>query len=226
MTSILEHTPALRATPLERGPSSASARTSSREGCPKGGRCGLVLIASLLALCVARAAAVTPLPDDPACSAVDRTFMLRANELAIGASGHGNGSYGAILVKNGKIIGEFEACSTTASDPTMHAETGLIALVSKTLGLEALKGSILYTSTEPCIMCCGAIRNAGIREFVYGVTALQVTRLRGGKLPEKPLQCREVFARGSATNPTVIRGPLMEAEGLVVHAIALSRVVR
>jgi len=172
------------------------------------------------------AASVTPLPDDPACTAVDRRFMLRANELAAGASGHGNGSYGAILVKDGKIIGEFEACSSTASDPTMHAETGLIALASRTLGLEALQGSILYTSTEPCIMCCGAIRNAGIREFVYGVTAIQVTRLRGGKVPENPLQCREVFSRGSQTTTTVIRGPLMEAEGLVVHAVHLSRTVR
>lgn len=172
------------------------------------------------------AAPVTPLPDDPACTAVDRKFMLRANELAAGASGHGNGSYGAILVKDGRIIGEFEACSATVSDPTMHAETGLIALSSKTLGLEVLKGSILYTSTEPCIMCCGAIRTAGIREFVYGVTAVQVTRLRGAKVPDRPLECREVFARGGGPAATVIRGPLMEAEGLAVHAVHLSRTVR
>jgi tRNA(Arg) A34 adenosine deaminase TadA len=181
------------------------------------------LVACLLPLTVP---AATPLPDDPTCTEADRKFMLRANELAIGASAHGNASYGAILVKDGKIIAEFEACSTTASDPTMHAETGLIALASKTLGLDALKGSILYTSTEPCIMCCGAIRNAGIREFVYGVTAIQVTRQRGAKEPENPLPCREVFARSAATTPTVIRGPLMEAEGLVVHAIALSRATR
>ena len=186
-------------------------------------------LALLVALGAARALAaepVVPLPDDSACTAADRKFMLRANELAAGACGHGNGAYGAVLVKDGKIIGEFEACSTTASDPTMHAETGLIALASKTLGLEALKGAILYTSTEPCIMCCGSIRNAGIHEFVYGVTAIQVARLRNGKIPADPLQCREVFARGAQTIPTVIRGPLMEAEGLVVHAVALSRTVR
>lgn len=174
----------------------------------------------------AQTAPFMPLPDDQACTQADRKFMQRANELAAGASGHGNGSYGAILVKDGRIIGEFEACSTTASDPTMHAETGLVALSSKTLGLEALKGSILYTSTEPCIMCCGAIRNAGIREFVYGVTAIQVTRLRGAKVPDKPLQCREVFARGSSTAVTVIRGPLLEAEGLAVHAVSLARTAR
>jgi tRNA(Arg) A34 adenosine deaminase TadA len=202
----------LRATP---GPISGWSKLHPYLGC----------LALLLASSVFAADPVTPLPDDPACTAIDRKFMLRANELAAAASGHGNGSYGAILVKDGKIIGEFEACSTTASDPTMHAETGLIALTSKTLGLEALKGSILYTSTEPCIMCCGSIRTSGIREFVYGVTAIQVSRLRGAKLPDDPLQCREVFA-GAQTMPTVIRGPLMEAEGLVVHAVALSRTVR
>lgn len=169
---------------------------------------------------------VVPLADDPTCTAADRTFMNAANARAAGASGHGNSSYGAVLVKNGKIILEFEACSTTASDPTQHAETGLISLASRTLGKDAFKDAILYTSTEPCIMCCGAIRAAGLKEFVYGVTALQVTRLRGAKVPANPLECREVFARGATASNVVIRGPLMEAEGLVIHAVHLSRVAK
>ena len=185
----------------------------------------LLLAAACLATIHLVAATPVPLPDDPACTAADRGFMRRANELAAAASAHGNGAYGAILVKEGRIIAEFEACSTTASDPTQHAETGLIALVSRTLGPAAFKDAILYTSTEPCIMCCGAIRAAGLREFVYGVTALQVNRLRGTKVPEDPLQCREVFSR-AGTQPVTIRGPLAEDEGLVVHAVAYSRVVR
>jgi tRNA(Arg) A34 adenosine deaminase TadA len=171
-------------------------------------------------------APVTPLPDDPACTPADRLFMNRANELAAAASAHGNGSYGAVLVKNGKIILEFEACSTTASDPTQHAETGLIALASRTLGRGVFDGAILYTSTEPCIMCCGAIRAGGLKAFVYGTTAIQVTRLRGAQVPANPLECREIFARGTQAAQTVIRGPLMEAEGLAIHAVHLSRVAR
>jgi len=184
-----------------------------------------LLAAACLATVHLLAATPVPLPDDPACTAADRGFMRRANELAAAASAHGNGAYGAILVKDGRIIAEFEACSTTASDPTQHAETGLIALVSRTLGPAAFKDAILYTSTEPCIMCCGAIRAAGLREFVFGVTALQVNRLRGTKVPEDPLQCREVFSR-AGSQPVAIRGPLAEDEGLVVHAVAYSRVVR
>jgi len=171
-------------------------------------------------------APVIPLPDDPACTPADRPFMNRANELAAAASAHGNGSYGAVLVKEGKIILEFEACSTTTSDPTQHAETGLIALASRTLGRETFEGATLYTSTEPCIMCCGAIRAGGLKEFVYGTTALQVTKLRGAKLPADPLQCREVFARSATPSAVTIRGPLMEAEGLAIHAVHLARVAR
>lgn len=225
MRTVSQHQPApfdlLKAQGLPNGVRTTPSPTTGRSKL----RPYLGCLALLVASSAFAAAPVTPLPDDPACTEIDRKFMIRANELAAGASGHGNGAYGAILVKDGKIIGEFEACSTTASDPTMHAETGLIALTSKALGLEALGGSILYTSTEPCIMCCGVIRASGIREFVYGVTAIQVSRLRGAKLPDNPLQCREVFARAQ-TVPTVIRGPLMEAEGLVVHAVALSRTVR
>jgi len=187
-------------------------------------RARLLLAFAFTALAVhASAPGVTPLPDDPACTAADRGFMHRANELAAAASAHGNGSYGAVLVKDGRVTFEFEACSTTASDPTMHAETGLIALASRTGGPEVFAGAILYTSTEPCIMCCGAIRAAGLKAFVYGVTGTQVARLRGARVPDRPLQCREVFARDPRTADTVIRGPLMEAEGLAIHAVHLSR---
>lgn len=183
-----------------------------------------VLLLSLTAAFAAAPGAVVPLPDDPSCTAADRTFMLRAVELAAAASAHGNGAYGAVLVKEGKIIMEFEAQSTSSKDVTKHAETGLVSAASRKFGRDALADTILYTSTEPCIMCCGAIRSAGIREFVYGTTGLQVTRLRGAKVPDNPLQCREVFERSPTANTTKIRGPLLEAEGLAVHAVALAKV--
>ncbi|MES2694252.1 MAG: nucleoside deaminase [Verrucomicrobiota bacterium] len=182
----------------------------------------LILLASASLLFAAAPAPVSPLPDDASCTAADRQFMLRAVELAAAAYGHGNGAYGAVLVKDGKIIMEFEAQSTSSRDVTKHAETGLISAASRKFGRDALAGTILYTSTEPCIMCCGAIRSAGIKEFIYGTTGLQVARLRGTKLPENPLQCREVFERGASAD-TKIRGPLLEAEGLAVHAVGLSR---
>ena len=146
--------------------------------------------------------------------------MKRANDLAASAAQHGSSPYGALLVVDGKIILELENNTRTSGDATHHAETGLISLASRRLGREALSKTVLYTSTEPCIMCCGAIRMAGIKKFVYGTTATQVTRLRGGKLPEKPLDCREALARIGGED-VVILGPSLEAEGLAMHAAAM-----
>jgi tRNA(Arg) A34 adenosine deaminase TadA len=146
--------------------------------------------------------------------------MARAYELAASAGAKGNSTYGALLVKGGAVLMEFENDARTSGDVTHHAETGLISVASRKFGRDALAGTILYTSTEPCIMCCGSIRAAGITTFVYGTTAAQVTRLRGNPVSANPLECREVFARTGRTE-VVIRGPLMEAEGLAVHAARL-----
>jgi tRNA(Arg) A34 adenosine deaminase TadA len=158
-----------------------------------------------------------PLPDDPAATAVDRDFMKRAHALAASAARHGNTAFSAILVKDGKVVMEFENDALTTHDVTHHAETGLISVASVKLGAAVFAGSTLYASSEPCLMCCGAIRTAGIARLVYGVTGTQ-GQLSGRQLPN-PLQCREIFAR--LGSPITVVGPVLEAEGLVVRAAAL-----
>jgi tRNA(Arg) A34 adenosine deaminase TadA len=176
------------------------------------------LRASLLLLAVAAVsqAAVVPLADDPACTAEDRRFIARTFELAHAATLKGDGGHGAILVKDGKILLEFASAGVSTGDVTKHGETGLISLASRRFGLAVFEGATLYTSEEPCIMCCGSIRSAGIRRMVYGVTALQAQRVSGRTLPVRPLQCREVYAR--LDYPIEIRGPLMEEAGLKLTA--------
>jgi tRNA(adenine34) deaminase len=166
--------------------------------------------------------AVDPLPDDPACTAEDRKFMARAYELAAAASAKGNGAFGALVVKDGKILMEFSNNAKTSGDVSHHAETGLVSLTSIRLGVNSMKGCTFYTSTEPCIMCCGAINSSGITRLVYGTTATQVGLLRGRKAPFKPLQVREVFARAGRPEVVVV-GPLMEKDGLAVHAAAFAK---
>lgn len=183
--------------------------------------CVLLLAMGGLAAQLAPVAPV-PLPDDPAATAVDRDFMKRAHALAASAARHGNTAFSAILVKDGRIVMEFENDALTTRDLTHHAETGLISVASVKLGSAALAGATLYASSEPCLMCCGAIRTAGIARLVYGVTGTQGQLLGGRKLPD-PLQCREIFARLGATITVV--GPLLEAEGLVVRAAALKPAV-
>jgi tRNA(Arg) A34 adenosine deaminase TadA len=168
----------------------------------------------LLAVC-ARAAFPTPLADDPACTATDRHFMARAYELARIAMSHGGAPFGALLVKDGKVLAEFSNCEFSTHDVTKHAETGLISTYSPKIDRATFAASTLYTSSEPCTMCCGSIRYAGIRRIVYGTTEEQFLRVIGRPPLPHPLASHEVFAR---TAPGVeVLGPLMEAEGLAIH---------
>lgn len=171
----------------------------------------LVLLAPLLL----QAADPVPLPDDPACTAADRAFIKRAYELAREAVKKGNPPFGAVLVADGEIIAEFRNSTVTGHDPTKHAETGLISAFASKIGRQKFRRGVLYASSEPCVMCCGAILNAGILKVVYGIGEGQIGRIIGDAPAKKPLGSREIMAR---TNPGVkVYGPLLEKEGLAIH---------
>jgi len=155
------------------------------------------------------------IPDDPSSTGVDRDFIRRTYEIARSAVANGNHPFGALLVYKGDNIAEFENAVVTTKDVTKHAETGLVAVVTQQFSRDILSESILYTSTECCIMCCGAIHWAGIPKLVYGVTASQARKVVGREYEGIP--CKEVFQR---INPTVaVVGPVMEEEGLKFHLL-------
>ncbi|HEV8046355.1 MAG TPA: nucleoside deaminase, partial [Terriglobales bacterium] len=85
-------------------------------------------------------------------------FMARAIELSLQnvRSGRG-GPFGAVVVKNGAIIGEGTNQVTSTNDPTAHAEVIAIREACKMLGNFSLQGCEIYASCEPCPMCFGAI---------------------------------------------------------------------
>jgi tRNA(Arg) A34 adenosine deaminase TadA len=159
---------------------------------------------------------VTALPDDPACTAEDRRFMLRALELARDSVAHEWRPFSAMLVKDGQVLAEYQNREILTHDVTQHAETGLIAAFSPKFDRATLSACTLYASSEPCTMCCGAIRFAGIGRVVYGVTEVQMMVVMSLPTDAHPLNSREIFARTAPT--TKVLGPLMEAEGLAVHA--------
>jgi tRNA(Arg) A34 adenosine deaminase TadA len=181
----------------------------------------LLLASAVLSFSSLSAQTIQPSLDDPSCDAADRKFMARAYELADSAVAHGNWPFGALLVKDGQIILENENSKITTRDETMHAETGLVRKATQKFDKATLAACTLYTSTEPCIMCCGAIGWAGIPRVVFGVTSSQSNAIFDSYLPPQPpnpappLECREVFAR---VFPFVsVKGPLMEQVGLATH---------
>jgi len=163
----------------------------------------------------ARGAPPAASPDDPACTPEDRVYMARAYELAQYATTHGGGPFGALLVKDGKILAEFSNCVHSTHDVTKHAETGLISAFSPRIDRETFAKSTLYTSTEPCAMCCGAICFAGIGRVVYGVSEAPFERTMGLTPAPDLLASREILGRISPHTKVV--GPLMEMEGLKQH---------
>jgi tRNA(Arg) A34 adenosine deaminase TadA len=97
----------------------------------------------------------------------DAAFMSRAIELARQSAQSDEGPFGAVVVRNGKIIGEGINRVVPTGDPTAHAEMVAIRLACETVGSHVLDGATLYTSCEPCPMCLGAAWWARIKEIVY-----------------------------------------------------------
>ena len=97
----------------------------------------------------------------------DKIFLLRAIEIASAGISEGGGPFGAVIVKDGKIIAEAFNRVVLNSDPTAHAEILAIRLASYVLKTHELNECILYTSCEPCPMCLGAIYWSGIKKVLY-----------------------------------------------------------
>lgn len=105
------------------------------------------------------------------CSTKQSEFMTEAIQLSIDnvKSGKG-GPFGAVIVKDGKIIAHGANSVTTNNDPTAHAEVMAIRKACEVLGTFQLDGCEIYTSCEPCPMCLGAIYWARPDRMYYANT--------------------------------------------------------
>lgn len=93
--------------------------------------------------------------------------MKRALALAGEAAEAGEVPIGAVVVKDGQIIGEGRNAPREAHDPTAHAEIAAIRAAARAMGDERLTGCELYVTLEPCAMCAGAIVHARIARVTY-----------------------------------------------------------
>jgi tRNA(Arg) A34 adenosine deaminase TadA len=104
-------------------------------------------------------------------------FLRRAIALATQNVETGvGGPFGAVIVRDGRIVGEGVNTVTAANDPTAHAEVNAIRAVSKALGTFSLAGCQLYSSCEPCPMCLAAAYWARIDGLYYGASAADAAR--------------------------------------------------
>lgn len=143
----------------------------------------------------------------------EEQFIRQAIELARQARINGNHPFGALLVIDNQVVLTAENTINTDKNPTCHAETNLVQKAIRELTPEQLAKASLYTSTEPCAMCTGAIYWSGIRKLVYGLANEELAKLAGERLP---ISCQEILDR--AWDKVEILGPILTDEALAVHA--------
>jgi len=162
------------------------------------------------------------------CGTDHKHFMHRAIELSREAcEKHGNHPFGALLVDNDSQNVILEALNTvnTDNDRTKHAELNLASSASQKFTRDHLTKCTLYTSTEPCVMCCGAIFWVGIGRVVFGCSSEKlreiVKRKQKGENEKSSgsltIACREIFEERSKGLTIELVGPVLEEEAAAVH---------
>lgn len=158
-------------------------------------------------------------PREPAPSHRDLGLLRESIALSAESRSRGRHPFGALVAdRDGVVIVRAGNDSRPPDgDPTRHAELVAAAMAARRLTPEALAGSTLYSSAEPCCMCAGAIYWCGIGRIVYALSERRLLELTGDH-PENPtfsFPCREVLARGQ--RHVEVMGPLLEREAERPH---------
>lgn len=138
----------------------------------------------------------------------DADYMHHALQLARAAGDAGEVPVGAVVVKDGAIIGRGYNAPISRHDPSAHAEMTALRDAAQTIGNYRLVDCELYVTLEPCLMCAGAIMHARIARIVYGANDPK-TGVCGSIL--------DVFAEPRLNHhATVVAGVLAEECGLLL----------
>lgn len=144
----------------------------------------------------------------------DLNYLRVAIDIARKSRAHGNHPFGALLVdENGDIILQAENTVLTERDCTGHAETNLMRQASQKISPEALVKCTLYASTEPCVMCAGAIYWSNVGRVVYALSAQSFYDYSGEISRQALPSCRVILEPKGVE----VLGPALEAEAKKVH---------
>lgn len=146
----------------------------------------------------------------------DDDYMRQALELASRAQAAGEVPVGAVVVKDGEIVGRGFNAPITHHDPSAHAEMMALRDAALRLGNYRLVGCELFVTLEPCLMCAGAMMHARIARLVFGASDLK-TGACGSVL--------NVFAEPRLNHHASVRGGVLAEEcgSLLSNFFALRR---
>ena len=146
----------------------------------------------------------------------DEKFMRRAIELSAQALDQpGVRPYGAVVVKDGRIVGEGLNEAAKKFDPTSHGEVEAVRDACRNLKTTDLTGCELYTSCEPCSVCVSAMIMAGVSRMYYGASLEQSAAV----VPRPPLPPPTTLVREQVGRPVGERSMLPAETKLSGEAI-------
>ena len=115
-------------------------------------------------------------------------FMRVALEEAAKAGAEGNLAVGSVIVRDGSVVARGRNLVSTTLDPTAHAETVALREAGPALGVVDYSGCTLYTTFQPCAMCCGALITCGITTLVMGARPQPGEGRQADYTPERLLE--------------------------------------
>lgn len=158
-------------------------------------------------------------PEETMLDDRDGRYLRKAIVWSHAARRRGNQPFGAVIVSaTNEVLAEAHSSVVESGDLTGHAELNVIrALAGRGYTRDALALATLYASSEPCVMCAGAIGLAGIGRVVFGLDAerLQQYRRERRGWPHQALSCREVL-RASPLDIECL-GPALIGEAAAAH---------
>jgi tRNA(adenine34) deaminase len=148
--------------------------------------------------------AVRPAAGDDV-SAEDEGFM----RLALDEARQGDFPFGAVIVRDGQVVARGHNLGRTNDDPTAHGEMMAIRRCLAAHGSAALKGSTLYTSGEPCVMCMGAIVWCSFGRLVFAASVPQI----GSRMNQIMITSADIAAKAPFV-PIKITGGVLADEAV------------
>jgi tRNA(Arg) A34 adenosine deaminase TadA len=162
------------------------------------------VIAGLVAV-AAFPAAATAAPS----AGEDERFM----RIAIAEARRADFPFGAVIVRDGKILAQGRNLGRTTDDPTAHGEMVAIRRALARHGSKALRGATIYTSGEPCAMCMGAILWCGFGRLVFAASVEQLAT----KINQIMISSADLAAKASYA-PIAITGGVLADEAMRLFA--------
>jgi tRNA(adenine34) deaminase len=136
---------------------------------------------------------------------------IRFMHIALNEARRGDYPFGAVIVKEGKILSLGRNLGRTHDDPTAHGEMVAIRRCLAVHGSAPLKGATLYTSGEPCVMCMGAIIWCGVGRLVYAASVAQIA----AKMNQIMISSADIAAK-APFDPISITGGVLADEAVPI----------